>query len=224
MARSQLNQQLTKEFTRYLGIPYYINRPGQFQQNNVYAGKGNIQQIIDETKRLAKQQGLDYQHLSAKQIYLLQKKHHIGIDCSGLAYHLADFYHQLLFDNSIEPYLVGTDNKRGVRRLSAHLLTSPPNSLPISSYSSIRPLDFIRLRQGRHVAVIVGFSNNLITYLHNSRHTKIRGVHLATIQITDPAKPLNLQKWSESSLSGKNYSSSFSSANGDGIFRLKVFA
>ncbi len=222
MARTELTNRLYQEALSYLGLPYHLNRPPSLRKSNVYQGKGTRQQIAKETKKIALKERLEFDQLSPRQIYRLQKKNQLGIDCSALAFHLANFYHLLRFGRPITPYLIGTGGKKGVRRLSASILTSPQNSLPVSSYP-FQPADLIRLDRGHHVAFILDSNPDQITYIHSSRKTLIRGVHLATIAISNPSLPLNEQLWSEKTITNKPYSSLFYPQKGDGVFRLKVF-
>jgi len=194
MAGTQLNKLLENEIENYLGIPY------------LYGGKNTWKEIKKESS--------DYKQL---------KKNKQGIDCSGLAYHLLDFYAQLRGLGSVYEHLIGTDNKRGVRRVSANLLTSHPNSFPLISISDIQTGDLIRLDSGKHVLFILENTGNLIRYIHSSNKTKIRGVHLGEIKITDPSKTLDFQQWNEIGLNGHQYSSYFNPKNGDAAFRLFLF-
>ena len=194
MAGTKLIKILEEEIGNYIGIPY------------LYGGKNTWKEIKKECS--------DYKQL---------KKNKTGIDCSGLAYHLLDFYAQLKGLGSVYNHLIGTDNKKGVRRLSANLLTSSPNSFPVTTYSNIQTGDLIRLNSGKHVLFILEKTSNQMRYIHSSNKTAVRGVHYGKIEIIDSSKTLNQQKWGENDLAGQNYSSNFNPNNGDGIFRLFFF-
>jgi hypothetical protein len=194
MAGTKLIILLEREINNYIGIPY------------LYGGKNTWKDI--------KKKFSDYKQL---------KKNKEGIDCSGLVYHLLDFYAQMKGLGSIYDHLIGTDNKRGVRRVSSNLLTSSLNSFPIHNYSDIQTGDLIRQDSGKHVLFILEKMNNRIRYVHSSNKTEVRGVHWGEIEITNTAETLDHQKWNETKINGKNYSSSFNSNNGDGIFRLFLF-
>ena len=194
MVGIKLIKVLEEEAKKYIGIPY------------LFGGKNTWQEI--------KKDYSGYKEL---------KKNKIGIDCSGLAYHLLDFYSELFKKESIYEHLIGTDNKRGVRRVSANLLTSFPNSFPITNYSDVQTGDLIRLNSGKHVLFILKKTINQIHYIHSSDKTAIRGVHYGEIEIIDSSKTLDKQKWAEIDSVGKNYSSNFNPENGDGIFRLFLF-
>jgi len=194
MAGTKLVETLKEEIEHYLGIPY------------LYGGKNSWKEIKKDFR--------DYKQL---------KKNKQGIDCSGLAYHLLDFYATLLGKGSIHDHLIGTDNQKGVRRVSANLLTSHPNSFPVKNISDIQTGDLIRLDSGKHVLFVMETTPNLIRYVHSSNKTQTRGVHLGEIKIRDRSKNLNYQDWDEKTSTGKNYSSMFNPKNGDGIFRLFFF-
>jgi len=209
----------------YLGIPYFINTPkNKDQDSDAKVGKGNFEQIAKLTIDVAKSSGTDLSNATPQQIYQFQKKHQIGIDCSGLAYHLLNTLSVYLFNKDLDSILIGTDNKKGVRRLSAHLLTSPPNVVEIKDYQSIQTGDLIRMDQGKHILFIIEKIDHKINYVHSSHQTKKRGVHLGQIRITDSQKTLNFQNWSDVTLDDNNYSQLFYPQKGDGIFRLKIFS
>jgi hypothetical protein len=209
----------------YLGIPYFINTPkNKDQDSDAKVGKGNFKQIAKLTIDVAKSSGTDLSNATPQQIYQFQKKHHIGIDCSGLAYHLLNTLSVYLFNKDLDSILIGTDNKKGVRRLSAHLLTSPPNAVEIKDYQSIQTGDLIRMKQGKHLMFIIEKNGHKINYIHNSQQTKKRGVHLGQITIIDYQKTLDQQIWSDITTTGQKYSQLFYPQKGDGIFRLKIFS
>ncbi len=223
MVRSKLNTKLSNEAERYLGLPYWQNRliDGKITKEGFMGGKGNWHQINQATKELLSK--LPHKPPSSE-IYNLQKKNHIGIDCSGLAYNLLNFLSLETKQKSIEEKVVGTGGKFGIRRVSSNLLTSPANSIPVTSYQNIQPGDLIRLEKGRHVIVILKKVGNTINYIHSSNKTLIRGVHLGTIKIINPKATLEHQHWIETTKDNQPYSSLFNSQNGDGIFRLKCLS
>jgi hypothetical protein len=209
----------------YLGIPYFINSPkNKDQDSNAKVGKGNFEQIAKLTIQKAKLTNTNLTNATPKEIYQFQKKHHIGIDCSGLAFHLLNTLSIYLFNQDLNLILIGTDNQKGVRRLSAQQLTSPPNAVEIKDFHNIQTGDLIRMNQGKHLLFVIEKINHKINYVHNSQQTKKRGVHLGQISITDSQKTLNHQNWSDVTHHNKNYSQFFYPDKGDGIFRLKIFS
>ena len=221
MARNELVTLLKEEINKYLGIPYFINNPKiPSSPLNAFVGKGNSLEIAQATISTAQKLNVDLIRMNNRQIYNFQKKNHIGIDCSGLAYHLLNFIYKYKTNKLLEDCLIGTDNKPGVRRLSANLLTSPPNASPVTDYSQIRTGDLIRMDNGNHVIIIIEKIGNKIHYVHSSDRTLNRGVHLGSITLNDPTKTLDCQDWSDTTSTGKSYNHLFNYSLGDGVFRL----
>lgn len=211
MVRLKLDQ-LKLEIQSYLGVPYFANSPNRGQGlNNAQVGKGTAKEIALETIHQANLQNIKLLNLTSLQIRNFQKKNYLGIDCSGLAFNLLKF-----IEPKVETKLKGTDNKTGVRRLSANLLTSPPNSHQISDYASIQTGDLIRIDNGRHVIFIIEKIDDIIHYIHSSQKTNPSGVHLGQVQI----KNNQLINWTETTKDKKDYSTLYNPTRGDGIFRL----
>jgi len=156
------------EVEKYLGLPYFSNS-GKHKTlgNNVFVGKGSAQEIALATINLANQARIKLVNLTSSQIYNFQKKHYLGIDCSGLACHLLNYCFGAHLD---------------VRKTSANMLTSSPISQQIESIDT-RAGDLIRQKNGRHVLIIISNNKKQITYIHSSRET--HGVVLETKNITD---------------------------------------
>lgn len=208
---------------RYLGLPYFQNSITNPNQSiNATVGKGNFQEIALHTIKLAQDQKIDLTKFSDKEIYAFQKKNKIGIDCSGLVYQILNEALQKIQSINLDDLLIGTGNKKGVRRLSANLLTSKPNAVKVENFNDIQAGDLIRVNQGQHVILILEKTGDKINYIHNSRKTQIRGVHLGQITITDPHKNLEDQKFSDFTLDNKDYTTLINTKKGDGIYRLKI--
>jgi len=223
MVRTKLVDQLKLEIQKYLGIPYFSNTSSVKSDNNAMVGKGTAREIALTAIELANKQNIKLQDLTAVEIYRFHKKNKIGIDCSGLVYHLCDYYYYLKTGKNIYSELKGTEDKKGPRRLSANLLTSPPNAIAIKNLNDIQTADLIRMDQGKHVIFIIEKIKNTISYVHSSQKTKQKGVHYGHIKIINPSQDLSTQLWSDSTLKKTSYQSLFSPKDGDGVFRLKVF-
>lgn len=166
MVRIKLTE-LKVEISKYIGIPYFINIPPVKDQSEaVLVGKGTAKEIALKTVEYANNENIKLIDFTSQQIYNFQKKHHLGIDCSGLATNLLNFY-------------FGTN--LNVRRTSADILTSAPLSSPVS-VSDVQPGDLIRQRDGKHVLFIIEKINQTIFYVHSSH--LCRGVHYGEINIT----------------------------------------
>jgi hypothetical protein len=158
--------ELKVEISKYIGIPYFINLPPvKDQSENVLVGKGTAKEIALKTVEYANKENIKLINFTSRQIYNFQKKHHLGIDCSGLAVNLLNFY----FGTSLN-----------ARRTSANILTSPPLSIPVS-ISAIQTGDLIRQKDGHHLLFITEKINHTIFYVDSSRHG--RGVHYGEIDI-----------------------------------------
>ena len=146
---------LIEEVNKYQNLPYFCNYGvhKNTSTNNTLVGKGSAQEIALTTIEIANQENVKLLDLTPVQIYNFQKKHHIGIDCSGLTCQLLNFY----FSLSLDP-----------RKTSADMLTSPPLAQPIDM-TQIQTGDLIRQKNGHHVLFIVSRINDTINYIDSSR-------------------------------------------------------
>lgn len=158
---------LRLEISKYIGLPYHTNVPKIDSPQASLVGKGSAKEIALKTIEFANNENIKLIDLNPQQIYNFQKKHKLGIDCSGLACHLLNFY----FDLSLN-----------VRHTSAAMLTSKPLSQKIS-LSEAKTGDLIRQKSGHHVLFIVEKNDNQITYVDSS--VKGRGVRYGHFDITD---------------------------------------
>lgn len=175
MVGSKLKK-LKQEINNYIGLPYMTNiiRDGKIIKERVLGGKGHWKDIKKETQKLATSQNLNLKKLTSKQIYQFQKKHKIGIDCSGLASQLLIFYGHIL----------GKKINLNPRRTSADMLTSTPLSLKITDYNQIQTGDLVRQKNGHHILFIIEKVGKNINYVDSSFWG--RGVHYGQFDITDP--------------------------------------
>jgi len=160
---------LKLEISYYLDLPYSKNilKDGKIIKEKFLGGKGNCRQIATETIRLAQKQNLDLTKLTNQEFYNFQKKNYIGIDCSGLATQLLNFY----FETKLNP-----------RKISANMLTSAPISKEIKT-DEAKTGDLIRQKNGHHVLFIVEKQGNIITYVDSSHEG--RGVKFGKADLTD---------------------------------------
>jgi hypothetical protein len=170
MVRTKLAD-LQQEILKYIGIPYYTNRPRKISLNAVDLGKGNAKEITLKTIELANLQNLKLVDLSPQQIYNFQKKNKIGLDCSGLICHLLNFYF---------------DTKLNVRHTSADMLTSLPLSKKID-FKDLKTADLIRQKNGHHALFIIEKIGNKVIYVDSSLTG--RGVRYGEFDITDKNFP-----------------------------------
>ena len=176
MVRNKLDK-LKNEINKYLGLPYMINiiRDGKIIKERVLGAKGHWKEIEKQTNLIAKKEHINLKKLTSKQLYNFQKKHKIGIDCSGLVTQLLNFYGQIL----------GKKINLNPRKTSADMLTSSPLSKKIDDFDSIQTGDLIRQKNGHHVLFIFSKEGKTINYVDSSFWG--RGVKIGKVDITDPA-------------------------------------
>lgn len=169
MVRTKLTS-LKEEIEHYIGLPYSINilKDGKVIKEQFLGGKGNCRQIATETIRLAGEQKIDLTKLNNQEFYNFQKKNHIGIDCSGLACQLLNFY----FKSKLDP-----------RKTSADMLTSAPISKQITDLNDLKTGDLVRKKDGHHVLFIIEKDGDIIKYVDSS--FKGRGVKYGKTNILD---------------------------------------
>lgn len=174
MAGTKLNT-LLEEISKYQNLPYFSNS-GRHQINSsdiALVGKGSAHQIAIATIEAANRENVKLADLSSAQIYNFQKKHHLGIDCSGLACQLLNFY----FSLSLNP-----------RKISANQLTSLPLSAAVE-LNDIRTGDLIRQKNGRHVLFVINRLRDTVFYVDSSRRG--HGVKTSSFSLLKPEIEIN---------------------------------
>jgi len=166
MVRTKLDL-LRQEILKYIGLPYHINIPRIISSENALVGKGSAKEIALKTIEYANQENIKLVDLTPQQIYNFQKKHHLGIDCSGLICQLLNFY----FNANLDP-----------RHTSADMLTSKPLSKKIRP-KNIKTADLVRQKDGHHALFIIEKINNKIIYVDSSRSG--RGVRYGEFDLDD---------------------------------------
>lgn len=176
MVRTKLNEKLKQEADHYLNLPYMTNilRNGKIIKERFLGGKGNWKELQKETKRLAKLESVDFNKLKGQKLYNFQKKHKIGIDCSGLTTQLLIFLANL----------IGKKINLNPRKTSADMLTSLPLSQKITDYDLIQPGDLIRQKNGHHLLFVLNKKGKIIDYVDSSFEG--RGVKYNQVNIYDP--------------------------------------
>lgn len=224
MVRTKLDK-LKLKINHYLGIPYWINslKNGKVIKNGPYGGKGSHQQISLATRKAAKLEKLSLSKLNPKDVCRLQKRHSIGIDCSGLAYQLLNYWHKLNKHASIKPKIIGVNRQKGPRKVNVHMLADPQNSTKLNSYSKLKTADLIIVDKKKHVLFIIEANKDKIRYIHSSQKSLNRGVHQGTLTITNPDKNLKYQSFTDKTNTGQDYNQVIFPKHGDGIYRLNIF-
>jgi len=170
MVGIKLNK-LKIEIDHYIDLPYMTNilRDGKIIKERILGGKGSWEEIQKATQKIAKQEKINLKKLTKKQLYNFQKKHKIGIDCSGLTCQILNFYFKAKLDS---------------RKTSADMLTSSPLSQKIEDFQDIQTGDLIRQKNGHHLLFIIEKTGNKISYVDSSFWG--RGVKYGETDLTDP--------------------------------------
>ncbi|KKR34388.1 MAG: hypothetical protein UT63_C0002G0033 [Candidatus Gottesmanbacteria bacterium GW2011_GWC2_39_8] len=196
--------------------PYWMNKlqDGKVKVRGRFNGKGTAQEI---EKALNEAVGKYHSNLPLRKI---AKKERIGIDCSGFVYQILEkIYQEKELGKKLDEVFSG-----GINRTNANTLTGSKFSQGVNKVSEINIGDLVRLMGGTHVLIVVKKTSKYITYAHSSdRRTKIKGVHLGKIVITDQNGDLSKQVWLEKSPEGDSFGKYFRPGKGDSIFRLKSF-
>lgn len=206
--------------------PYWVNKiqEGRVTIRGFSNGKGSASEIRQELIKQIGRLSIDREHLTSEYIRKLAKRNRIGIDCSGFVYRMLDTLIHLGYAGSAHVSL-GSIFSGGINKTNARILTSREFSLDIQKVKDVQVGDMIRLKGGHHVVIVVKKTPQTITYAHSSHQTtKIKGVHIAKINITDKEKPIQNQQWLEETNRGENFGEKFFyQEKGDGVYRLKIF-
>lgn len=201
-----------------------------------YGAKGTPTQIRKVLLATAKKYHFDLGKADPKEITRFMEEKGIGIDCSGFVYYVLDGYLQkekkLQLKNILLRYpgILGKIERfllqyNRVRRISVATFTNELNSVKIEKAKDIQVGDMLRLTpmgsSGKHIAIVIATSPKEITYAMSSDETTIQGAHIAKIQITNPEKGLEYQKWLEITVDNQNYGKQvFDPKRGDAVRRL----
>lgn len=242
----QALQQLADQYINFevagktVKIPYVLGF-GRWQFWST-SGKGSPEMIRKALILEARFHDLDLEKATIFEIYDFMRLHRIGIDCSGLVYHVLDAYVQACLSKPLATFLVRYPGALGklerallrykrYRRISAKTLTSPLNTIEVYAAKNIQIGDLIRISRERdHVLIVTRLTrdeNDTITqieYAHSSSvNTQQRGPHYGYITVTDPEKGLEAQEWLENTKRNENYGKEFHRPDlGDSVRRLKI--
>ncbi len=205
-----------------VSCPYYNNRRQQVRGAlRVLVGKGSVADIVDEAMILSLKHRIVLDALNNEQMKQFLVDHHIGIDCSGLAYYILDaelrakklgpLKHHLSFPKTANPFRLLLRNLRTVENTSVDVLYNQKNSVEVP-LSAMQPGDMIIMKgTGRdhtmnHVLVVheVAYENNapkVVSYTHTLQWSADgkyhHGVRQGAISITDIHKSILEQIWNE---------------------------
>jgi len=208
--------------------PYWMNN----LEKGIYGplgGKGKPLEIVQAVVRESKRENIDLNTFSPEEILLFMKMKGIGVDCSGFVFWMLNEFDIEKGGNGISDDIPGA---KGLftQRASVKMLTNENLCRLINISADIKVGDMLQIRRGKHIAIIFSIVKEdgvvkEITYAHCSsgKYTKISGVHLGKIIITDSSKGLEYQKWEETTPEGDSYKKYFFPQSGDGVKRLKNF-
>lgn len=208
---TQILQEAYEEFLLPLGdkkvpTPYRLNIP--YQPDRRKYGKSGPKTLTKDAIEIAKEQGFNLKNSDIREIRSFMEKNWLGIDCSGLVYHLLDHLLEKVGKGNME-----SNGFPKVSRTNVEILTSDESSIPINDFKLAKPGDVIRLNSEQpipHVLIVLDAENHIITYAHSSNLTKVKGVHQGQIKNGKLDQEL------------KAYS--YNVSQGDGIRRLKILA
>ncbi len=188
---------------KLIPTPYRINIP--YQADRRKYGKSDPQTLVSDTIQIAKEQNFDLGKASIEEIRKFMEQNMLGIDCSGIAYHVLDY---LLKKSGKRSMLDNGFPKASATNVA--ILTSDQFSTPIEM-GNTQPGDLIKLnsKKASHILIILETGNNII-YAHSSGITNPTGVH--TGQIENGKFPDDLKVFS------------YNEKAGDGARRLKIVA
>lgn len=171
-----------------LPCPYYMNKVGKRFLSLVLAGKGTPEEIEHELRRRYEKNG----HLLRDETDALNamKLLNLGIDCSGFVVNVLGIEKKIKYRN------IYTKLKALLRpraHISADLLTGELNSDAVE-ISGVKPGDLIR-RGKNHVMLVEWVDGKKFGYVESSTRP-LWGVQRGEIEVVDPERPLENQKWS----------------------------
>ncbi len=197
--------------------PYFNNRRNQVHGGlRVLIGKGSPKDIIEEVTILSLREKADIKDLSEKDLQKYLVEHNLGIDCSGLVYHVLDAELKSRNKGSLYKHIRRPWIKNPIRKLIAKLRTvenagvstfnSSANSKEID-LKNIQPGDMIiMMNTGKdhnihHILLVHEVGDKTIHYTHSFQYPEDgrynHSIRQESIAITDPDKSLLEQDWSE---------------------------
>lgn len=210
-----------------VSVPYFNNRKHAVRGAlRVMVGKGTPEEIVDETILFGLREKKDLKNFTDEEMKKFLVDHNLGIDCSGLAYHILSAECEAQGKGKIKKYIHFL-TKNPLRKLIAELrsventgvtvLADNKNSTVVKM-SEVSPGDMIIfLNAGRdqkfhHILIIheIEYTGNKPYILHYTHTLNWRvdgqyqhGIKQGIIKITDPEKNIVEQTWEENGKSGE---------------------
>jgi hypothetical protein len=227
-AQQMINDYLHLPFpSKDVFCPYFINKKNKLRGAlRALTGKGTPEDIVAEAQICALKEKMNIFELSSLDIRKFLVDHNLGVDCSGLVYHIIDAELQARKKTSLGrtlhfPTATNLLKKiiialRPTENANVYTFADNKNSLPVP-LSDIKTGDLIILRDTgpshnqQHIVLIhdTEFSANsilIIRYTHSidlpGETWQEHGTRQGVIQIIDPDKPLLEQRWIEREKTG----------------------
>ena len=206
-------------------VPYFNNkRTMQRAGFRATIGKGSPKEILDEVEIQGLREKIKPEMWTNDFLKKFMCDNNIGIDCSGLAYHILASENNTRGVSSLDRHLTFPNNK-GLRRFIAKF--RPVENADVLTFAheknsgtiglkDIQPGDFITMTgaesERNHIMIIhqVDYQNFVPTTIHYTHSIALpddgqygHGVRQGSIEILDPTKNLLEQKWIEKGKTGQ---------------------
>lgn len=205
-----------------ISCPYFNNRRVRMRGGlRALIGKGSPEDIVEEATIISLRDKIDLNKLSNEDLKKFLVDNKLGIDCSGLTYHILDAEMKAINNKSLHKILRRPWFRNPIRKLLIKLrpventgvgtFNHDVNSIDVQ-LADTQPGDMIIMmgagpkQDYNHILVInqIADSNNQVTtiiYTHSFQYPNDglynHGVKQETITITDINKTLLEQNWSE---------------------------
>lgn len=227
-ALSVINQYLHFQFgSAVCSVPYYNNKVrGARGGLRAYTGKGSPKDIFDEIETVILKNRLDPKTLSDDSLKKLLADSNIGIDCSGLAYHILKTESQ----SRNLPSLNGKISFINAKGIFGKIRTfiNPAGNCDVSTLADetnskmvhlkdARPGDFITMissnkdKERNHILIIHQVDNidSITTKIHYTHAVAYpedgiygTGIKQGSVEITNLDAPITEQRWLENGFEG----------------------
>lgn len=220
-ALTTLNHYLRLPFKNVnLSAPYFINKKNKIRGAlRSLIGKGTPEDIVEEALIFSLKEKINLKELNTEQLRHFLMSHHLGVDCSGLVFHILDAELRARKKTSLGRNLTFfpknflqkiTFYLRPAENASVVIFKNDANSSTIP-LKDVQPGDIITISDAgpdhtyQHIILIyqVDYQNDLPTtfhYIHSIRlpsDGEDHGARTGQIHITDISRPLIQQKWTE---------------------------
>ncbi|MBI4992910.1 MAG: hypothetical protein HZC26_02130 [Candidatus Magasanikbacteria bacterium] len=220
-----------------ISCPYFNNKRSRVRGAlGVLIGKGTPEEIADEAGLIALREKVDLKNLNDEQTKKILVEHNLGVDCSGLIYHVLNAELNARKLGPLRKHIKRPWIKSPIRKLIA--LLRPAENTGVNTFfndintkeiklSEIQPGDLIIMMNTgsnhslHHILLINKVGEAVLRYTHSFQFPDDglynHGVRQEEIKIIDPNKNLLEQNWSEPRM--REYAKT---AMGIKIKRLKI--